>query len=176
MAKIRVVEHLLGAANRFVKNAIRRSKGGATPKPAAMSSRLDEVTNAESFLDNGATVRYSDTATAIGDDEHTIQNFVRSQGNGGHDLIIHGTEEGDFVVNEIFVHEQQVAQALVDNPAYDGGPLNLVVCHGACGPAQKLRTSLRELGFDPPPAMDARPNEVELDPVTGALNDVFSRF
>lgn len=51
-------------------------------KTAGMSS--------ESFLANGAMVRYSGTATAIGDDVNTLTNFGRSTGAAGHDVILHG--------------------------------------------------------------------------------------
>ncbi len=67
-------------------------------------------------MENGATIRYSSTATAIGDDANTLQNFARSRGAAGHDLIVHGDRvngELQFIVNGMPTHPQQIADALL---------------------------------------------------------------
>jgi len=118
-------------------------------------------------LENGATVRYSATATAIGDDIDTLQNFARSRGVQGHDVIVHGVlenVEAYFTVNGMVTHPQQIADAVLGNPAYEGGPINLVTCFGACGLAQELR---QILGVE----VNARPNKVDLHELTGRLRD-----
>jgi hypothetical protein len=121
-----------------------------------------------SVLENGATVRFSSTATAIGDDVHTLQNFARSRGAAGHDLIVHGVVvdgEGQFVVNGLLTHPNQIAEAVLANPEYIRGvPINLVTCHGACGLSQEL-----EGIFGVP--VNARFGRVDLDPVTGVLRE-----
>jgi hypothetical protein len=123
----------------------------------------------ESSLASGATVNYSDTATAIGDDENTLQNFARSQGADGHDVIVHGAAvDGDgtqFFVNGLPTHAQQIADAVLGNPDYAGGPINLVTCGGACGPAQELGEIL---GVD----VRASSGNVDLDPGTGSLREL----
>lgn len=97
-------------------------------------------------MENGATIRYSSTATAIGDDANTLQSFARSRGAAGHDLIVHGRMlegEGVFWVNNMPTHPLQVADALLGNPAYRAGtPVQLVTCYGACGPAEELAAIL----------------------------------
>jgi RHS repeat-associated protein len=117
-------------------------------------------------MENGATIRYSTTATAIGDDANTLQNFARSRGAAGHDLIVHGRMlegEGVFWVNNMPTHPQQVADALLGNPAYRAGtPVQLVTCYGACGLAQELGAILGA-------PVKALPAPVELHPGTGLL-------
>lgn len=122
-------------------------------------------------LENGATVRFSRTATAIGDDADTLQNLARSRGAGGHDLIVHGTVvdgEAKFLVNGIPTHPNQIAEALFSNPEYLRGvtPVNLVTCHGACGLAQELRGILGV-------SVNARAGFVDIDPVTGVLRELW---
>ena len=114
--------------------------------------------------EGGATISHSATATAIGDDANTLQNLARSQGAGGHDVIVHGAD-GNFMVNGVATHPQQIADAVLANPAYTGGPINLVTCGGACGPAQELEEILGA-------SVRARPGNVDLDPTTGFLRDL----
>ncbi|MCW3841999.1 DNRLRE domain-containing protein [Micromonospora yasonensis] len=129
---------------------------------AGRGARMGE---SESFLWNGATVRYSETATAIGDDDHTMQNFLRSRGAAGHDAILHGDKEGNFRVNGMITHPQQVADAILENPSYRrGDPINLVTCHGACGAAQDLGNILGV-------PVNASLHEVDLHPRTGLLRE-----
>ncbi|AXX30533.1 type IV secretion protein Rhs [Actinosynnema pretiosum subsp. pretiosum] len=121
-----------------------------------------EVTG--SFLAAGGSVRYSATATAIGDDANTALNFLRSRGAQGHDVIIHGTPDGDFIVNGLVTHPQQIADAVKGNPFYSGGPINLVSCHGACGHGQELS---KILGVK----VNSSVHRVDLDPKTGVLRE-----
>lgn len=62
-------------------------------------------------------------------------------------MIVHGTDPAygtptEFFVNELRTHPQQIADAILGNPAYKGGPVNLVTCFGNCGPAQALQEIL----------------------------------
>jgi RHS repeat-associated protein len=117
-----------------------------------------------SSLESGATVRHSPTATAIGDDASTVQNFARSRGAAGHDVIVHGDMEGNFRVNGMITHPQQIADAIWSNPDYRGGPINLATCFGARGAAQ-------ELGGIMGVPINASPHLVDLDPLTGLLRE-----
>jgi hypothetical protein len=123
--------------------------------------------NMDSFLPNSSTVSHSGTATAIGDDAATMTNFGRSQGSAGHDVIVHGQMvdgEAFFMTNGLPTHPQQIADAVLSNPAYaPGSPVELVTCHGACGLADELSTAL---GGVP---VSASPYRVQIDPVTGLL-------
>jgi len=110
-------------------------------------------------------VSESSTATAIGDDANTLENFARSRGAAGHDVIVHGDTAGNFRVNGDITHPQQIADAILGNPGYDGGPINLVTCHGACGAAQELQ----EIMGVP---VNALPGLVDLDPATGLLRSL----
>jgi hypothetical protein len=96
----------------------------------------------------------------------TLQNFARSRGAAGHDLIVHGTlknGEAVFVVNGMITHPQQIGDALLGNPAYQRGmPVQLVCCYGACGLAQELQEVIDA-------RVTALPVPVELNPRTGLL-------
>jgi hypothetical protein len=121
----------------------------------------------DSFLDNGSTVSHSGTATAIGDDANTLTNFGRSQGSAGHDVIVHGQVvdgQASVVTNGMPTHTQQIADAVLSNPAYvRGSPVQLVTCHGACGLADELFQALGGA------RVTASPYRVDLDPATGLL-------
>ena len=121
----------------------------------------------DSFLDNGATVRHSGTATAIGDDANTLTNFGRSQGAAGHDVVVHGqvvNGQANFVTNGMPTHTQQIADAVLSNPGYvRGSPVQLVTCRGACGLADELSQALGGA------RVTASPHLVDLDPATGLL-------
>ena len=119
-------------------------------------------------LTSGDTVRHSATATAIGDDWATSENFARSQGAAGHDVIVHAGPDAaageiQFYVNDNFSHAQQIADAVSANPAYTGGPINLVTCYGACGPAQELSAALGGV------QVNALSVQVDLNARTGLL-------
>jgi len=115
--------------------------------------------------ENGAEITYSATATAIGSDDETLQNLARSQGVGGHDVIVHGLN-GQFITNGMPTNPQQIADAVLGNPAYQpGSTINLVTCGGACGLAQELGAILKA-------TVNAMPGDVDLDPHTGALRDL----
>ena len=121
----------------------------------------------DTWLEAGATVRHSGTATAIGDDWATLENFSRSVGAAGHDVIVHGSVDASgevqFFVNGNFTHAQQIADAVLANPAYRGGPINLVTCYGACGPAQELSAALGGV------QVNALSTAVDLNARTGLL-------
>jgi RHS repeat-associated protein len=123
----------------------------------------------DTTLANGSTVRHSATATAIGDDAATLENFKRSKGAQGHDVIVHGNFDANgevqFVTNGNFTHTQQIADAVLANPAYTRGtPINLVSCYGACGTAQELSTALGGV------RVNALPVTVYLDRTIGFLS------
>jgi RHS repeat-associated protein len=118
------------------------------------------------FTESGATISHGPTATAIGDDDNTLVNLARSKGAGGaHDVIVHGDEEGNFIVNGQITNPNQIATAVLGNPNYSGQAINLVTCYGARGAADELQTilgvSVRSLA-----------NKVDLDPLTGVLRDL----
>ena len=117
----------------------------------------------DSALASGATVRHTGTATAIGDDPATLTNLERSMGAGGrHDVIVHGTSEGRPIVNGNVTHAQQIADAILENPAYDGCAITLVMCYGGRETAPELA---RILGVD----VVATTRQAQLDPITGQL-------
>ncbi|MFJ9713415.1 RHS repeat domain-containing protein [Streptomyces sp. NPDC101234] len=118
-----------------------------------------------SFTWAGSKVRYSETATAIGDDANTIQNFVRSTGTNGHDVIVHGDEAGNFRVDGLITHPEQIAQLVRENPHYRGGPIQIVSCHAACGSAEELAEAL---GVK---VTGASKHQVDLDPTTGTVRE-----
>jgi len=118
-----------------------------------------------SFTWAGSKVRYSETATAIGDDANTIQNFMRSAGAKGHDVIVHGDEMGNFRVDGHITHPEQIAQLVRENPHYDGGAIQIVSCHSACGSAEELAEAM---GVK---VTGASKHLVDLDPTTGTVRE-----
>ncbi|TGZ03672.1 hypothetical protein [Streptomyces rhizosphaericola] len=106
------------------------------------------------------------TATAIGDDANTVQNLLRSKGTHGHDVIVHGTERGDFIVNGKITHPQQIAELVRENPFYNGGPIQLVTCHGASKAASELSHALGGVEV-----RNASRHQVDLDPRTGRVRE-----
>jgi RHS repeat-associated protein len=119
----------------------------------------------DSFMWNGATVRHSPTATAIGDDPNTLINLRRSKGAEGHDVIVHGDKSGNFRVNGMITHPQQIADAVRSNPYYNGGPINLVSCYASRCTAGELREILNA------PQITSSPFRVDLHPRAGTLRE-----
>ncbi|HWU32162.1 MAG TPA: RHS repeat-associated core domain-containing protein [Marmoricola sp.] len=137
--------------------------GGELLFTARVGAAVEGAAPMDSFL--AASVSESSTATAIGDDANTLQNFARSRGAAGHDVIVHGDAEGNFRVNGNITHPQQIADAILGNPGYRGGPINLVTCHGACGAAQELSEIM---GVH----VNALTGPVDLHPVTGLIRSL----
>ena len=100
-----------------------------------------------SFLPSGATVRFGANYTSIGDDSKTI-NITNNASLelGMHNVIVHGDindiDKGvtdNMYVNGLPTHTQQIADAILSNPFYNGKIINLISCHSACnGTAQEL--------------------------------------
>ena len=118
-----------------------------------------ETYDGEVEAEGGRYVRYRDDAA-------TQQNLARSRNAAGHDVIVHATHDAagevQFMVNGNFTNVHQIADAVLANPAYRGGPVNLVTCFGACGPAQELGGILGV-------RVTALPGKADLHPVTGLL-------
>ncbi|MFF9757280.1 hypothetical protein ACF1FC_31700 [Streptomyces sp. NPDC014344] len=140
-------------------------KAAVSPHGAAGATVMG-VPPAASFTWAGGSVRYTRTATAIGDDANTIQNLLRSKGNYGHDVIVHGNEQGEFIVDGKITHPQQIADLVRENPYYDGGPIQLVTCHGACKAADELSDALGGVEVK-----NASGHQVDLDPRTGKVRE-----
>ncbi|WP_340559009.1 hypothetical protein [Streptomyces sp. GSL17-111] len=95
---------------------------------------------ADLILDSGDHVYFSPETTTIGYDTNTMLNreLIAPQ-PGVHDIIIHGSPSGYFLpghrnaAGENFnlgeVHPTHIADAVRNNPNYDGGPIRLVSCH-----------------------------------------------
>jgi RHS repeat-associated protein len=153
------------------KGGINLAKGSAAAKSAAgaLPKGTGSATTMDTALENGATVRHSSTATAIGDDANTLTNFERSKGAAGHDVIVHGRViegEGFFITNGYPTHVQQIADAVLANPAYiPGTPIQLVTCYGAVGLAKELSEALGGVG------VKASPFKVDLAKSTGLLRE-----
>lgn len=96
---------------------------------------------------------------------HERKNALWPKGTAGHDVIVHGDEFGNFRVDGMITHPQQIADAILENPHYKGGPIQLVTCHGATGAAQELSDIL---GVE---VRNASPHQVDLDPRTGLVRE-----
>jgi hypothetical protein len=168
---IRAIPASLSVARQRSASSAAVARGASTtPLARSVATEAETITNTatmDSFLDNGATVSQSGTATAIGDDANTLTNFDRSQGAAGHDVIVHGQTvhgEAQFITNGMPTHPQQIADAVLSNPSYvPGSPVQLVTCNGTCGLADQLSQALGGA------RVTASPGLVDLDPATGLL-------
>ncbi|MEV4384675.1 hypothetical protein AB0J68_02935, partial [Micromonospora sp. NPDC049580] len=94
----------------------------------------------DSCLSAGDPVYHSDHSTGVGYDDLTMRNFDKVRPlDGHHDVIVHGTDQGYFVPGKVSADgahmdgnatdAAQIAAAVRENPAYDGGPVRLVSCY-----------------------------------------------
>lgn len=141
-------------------------RAAVAPRAVDEASVMGTVPPPVSFTWAGGSVRYTRTATAIGDDANTIQNLLRSKGTFGHDVIVHGNEQGEFIVDGKITHPQQIAELVKENPYYNGGPIQLVTCHGACKAAGELSKALGGVEV-----RNASGHQVDIDPRTGKVRE-----
>lgn len=91
-------------------------------------------------LISGDPVYYKDGATAVGYDGNTLANYdLVAPEAGYHDVVVHGNNQGYFEPGRVNaygtefpggeVHPSHIADAVRNNPSYDGGPVRLVSCH-----------------------------------------------
>lgn len=94
----------------------------------------------DAHLPAGDPVYYGQDSTAIGYDSSTMRNFdAVTPEPGYHDVVVHGERNGLFRPGQVgadgadyptdFTHPNQIADAIRNNPHYDGGPVRLVSCH-----------------------------------------------
>ncbi|MFK4071339.1 hypothetical protein [Streptomyces sp. NPDC029674] len=156
------------AADELVQQLVLTGVGGLTgwrktaAAPRGEAESVMGIPPVSSFTWAGDNVRYTRTATAIGDDANTLQNLQRSKGTYGHDVIVHGSKEGECIVDGKITHPQQIADLVRENPYYHGGPIQLVTCHGACKAAGELSKALGGVEV-----RNASGHQVDIDPRTG---------
>ena len=115
----------------------------------------------DSFTDSGAPVFHRSTSTRIGDDAVSarVQNNL-APADGFHDVVVHGQRHDAagslaYVGDSMPLNTEQVAAAILGNPAYGGQPIRLVTCHGASGGCTSMAADLsRSLGVDVVAASD----------------------
>ncbi|MFI1004991.1 hypothetical protein ACH4RD_34505, partial [Streptomyces galbus] len=96
-------------------------------------------------LDSGDHVYFREGSTAIGYDRSTMVNFDQVKPmDGYHDVVVHGNRQGyfepgrrnaagvDFPAPD--THPSHIAEAIRNNPNYDGGPIRLISCHSGAVP------------------------------------------
>ncbi|MCX4664857.1 putative T7SS-secreted protein [Streptomyces uncialis] len=99
----------------------------------------------DSGIPSGAPVTHGPTGTLVGDDGSSMRNFRNVQNAGEHDVVAHGTPDGFLGLPGGNVNGGQLADAVMNNPHYNGGPLRLMVCHSGAdgsGIAQQLANEL----------------------------------
>jgi hypothetical protein len=96
----------------------------------------------DSTLIDGSPVYHRETATVIGYDSRTLNNAdnIRPE-HGFHDVIVHGANEGQFLPGAVNAagndlslgdtHPNHIADAVMENPHYQGGAIRLIACHSA---------------------------------------------
>ncbi|MFH8562469.1 DUF6531 domain-containing protein [Streptomyces sp. NPDC017988] len=160
------------AADELVQQLTLTGVGGLTgwrktaAAPRGKAESVMGIPPVSSFTWAGDNVRYTKTATAIGDDANTLQNLRRSKGTYGHDVIVHGNKQGEFIVDGKVTHPQQIADLVRENPNYHGGPIQLVTCHGACKAAGELSKALGGVEV-----RNASGHQVDIDPRTGRVRE-----
>ncbi|TXC95289.1 hypothetical protein FS847_23920 [Streptomyces sp. ISID311] len=76
----------------------------------------------------------------MGYDKATLTNLDLVKPKPGyHDVVIHGNDRGFFEPGRVNAHDKsfsggnthpvQIAEAIRNNPSYDGGPVRLISCH-----------------------------------------------
>lgn len=116
-----------GAANADVMSGVQSASKGV---------RHPDFPDADNLMSDMETpVYFSETATAIGGDKATMDNFAVSQGaEHYHDVFVHGDERTGWPWSrhsKLIFHPAQVAEQIRMNPSYDDGmPLRLVQCYG----------------------------------------------
>lgn len=85
----------------------------------------------DNYLPNGEGVVYRPDRTSIGDDPSTHQVRENVRNEGEHDVIVHGSPDGEPIPGLGHpVHPEQIVQAVLGNPDYvPGTPIRLLACH-----------------------------------------------
>ncbi|WP_261802028.1 WXG100 family type VII secretion target [Streptomyces sp. ISID311] len=97
-------------------------------------------TPGDAHLAAGDPVYYRNGSTGIGYDKATLTNLDLVKPKPGyHDVVIHGNDRGFFEPGRVNAHDKsfsggnthpvQIAEAIRNNPSYDGGPVRLISCH-----------------------------------------------
>ncbi|MFE4972105.1 RHS repeat-associated core domain-containing protein [Kitasatospora sp. NPDC056651] len=98
----------------------------------------------DNYTPGGHAVRHSPTATAVGSDQRTINNYNKVLNTGIHDIVAHGTRDGYISLDGELTNGGQLVEAVRSNPAYvEGQPCRLMVCHsGVSGVGQQVANEL----------------------------------
>ncbi|WP_431974796.1 WXG100 family type VII secretion target [Micromonospora haikouensis] len=135
-----LIEKLKQALNRLARigptDRMGRRRDWADPQARPMPPKE----RPDSHLPAGDPVYHTDHSTVIGYDARTMRNMEKSLPlDGHHDVVVHGTDKGYFVPGKVSAEgadmdgsptsAAQIATALRENPAYDGGPVRLVSCY-----------------------------------------------
>ncbi|MEV4725482.1 WXG100 family type VII secretion target [Micromonospora humida] len=94
----------------------------------------------DSHLPAGDPVYHTNHSTTVGYDARTMRNSEKVLAlDGHHDVVVHGTDKGYFLPGMVSAEGAdmdgnptsavQIATAIRENPAYDGGPVRLVSCY-----------------------------------------------
>ncbi|MGV9980599.1 WXG100 family type VII secretion target [Micromonospora wenchangensis] len=94
----------------------------------------------DSHLPAGDPVYHTNHSTTVGYDARTMRNSEKVLPlDGHHDVVVHGTDKGYFLPGKVSAEGAdmdgnptsavQIATAIRENPAYDGGPVRLVSCY-----------------------------------------------
>jgi hypothetical protein len=155
----------LGEAMRRLADNITKLRGGMEPMGRRSGWRdpadhpQPPIRTPDSHLPGGDPIYHGENSTAIGYDSKTMRNFDGAQPEPGfHDVVVHGEPNGLFLPGMIgadgvdlptnYTHPNQIADAIRNNPNYDGGPVRLVSCHSAVAadglpaPAQQVADAL----------------------------------
>ncbi|MFI1742413.1 WXG100 family type VII secretion target [Streptomyces sioyaensis] len=108
-------------------------------------------------LPSGHPVYHGNQTTTIGYDDLTLSNLERvAREPGIHDAVVHGTKKGVFLAGRMNpagevrisypVSPHHVAEALRNNPNYDGGPVRLISCRSGAGTEPLGQDVANELG------------------------------
>ncbi|MEW1552198.1 ricin-type beta-trefoil lectin domain protein, partial [Streptomyces tsukubensis] len=100
---------------------------------------------ADNYTPGGHAIRHGETATAVGSDPRTINNFNNVLNEAGmHDIVAHGTRDGFIRLDGELTNGGQLVEAVRSNPNYrEGQACRLIVCHsGVSGVAQQVADEL----------------------------------
>ena len=101
-----------------------------------------------SFTASGSDIYHAPGITRVGSDSVSVrvaENAARL--DDVHDVVVHGVPYDEagamFHVDGMPTNTSQIADAIRANPDWNGQPVRLLTCYGACGPAQELSDILQ---------------------------------
>lgn len=109
----------------------------------ALASATNNIDELGSFTATGSQITNGSGITVVGSDPVSLRVASNvAPLNGAFDVVVHGVPYDDagavFSVDGLPTNANQIAEAILSNPTWNGQPIRLLTCYGGCGPVQEL--------------------------------------